>query len=75
MSDQKICLIGLGYVGLPLAVAFAEKFQVIGLDINPLRIQELKGGYDRTLEIDDGLLASVKKKYQLYIGYSRCNGL
>jgi UDP-N-acetyl-D-glucosamine/UDP-N-acetyl-D-galactosamine dehydrogenase len=61
MNNQKICLIGLGYVGLPLAVAFAEKFQVIGLDINPLRIQELKGGYDRTLEIDDGLLASVKK--------------
>ena len=61
MSDQKICLIGLGYVGLPLAVAFAEKFQVIGFDINPLRIQELEDGYDRTLEIDDGLIASVKK--------------
>ena len=61
VNNQNICLIGLGYVGLPLAVAFAEKFQVIGLDINPLRIQELKGGYDRTLEIDDGLLASVKK--------------
>jgi UDP-N-acetyl-D-glucosamine/UDP-N-acetyl-D-galactosamine dehydrogenase len=61
MSNQKICLIGLGYVGLPLAVTFAEKFQVIGFDINPFRIQELKGGCDRTLEIDDGLLASVKE--------------
>ena len=61
MSNQKICLIGLGYVGLPLAVTFAEKFQVIGFDINPFRIQELKGGCDRTHEIDDGLLASVKE--------------
>ncbi|MCS5588420.1 MAG: nucleotide sugar dehydrogenase [Candidatus Thioglobus sp.] len=55
-----MCLIGLGYVGLPLAVAFAEKFQVIGFDINPLRIQELEDGYDRTLEIKDDLLDSVK---------------
>jgi UDP-N-acetyl-D-galactosamine dehydrogenase len=60
MSNQKICLIGLGYVGLPLAVAFAEKFQVIGFDTNPLRIQELEDGYDRTLEIEDDLLGSVK---------------
>ncbi len=62
MNKNKICLIGLGYVGLPLAVAFAEKFKVIGFDINPLRIQELKGGYDKTLEIEDDLLASVKGK-------------
>jgi len=60
MSNQKVCLIGLGYVGLPLAVAFAEKFQVIGFDINSLRIQELESGYDRTLEIEDDLLGSVK---------------
>jgi len=60
MSNQKICLIGLGYVGLPLAVAFAEKFQVIGFDINPIRIQELKDGFDRTLEIEDDLLGLVK---------------
>ena len=60
MSNQKICLIGLGYVGLPLAIAFAEKFQVVGFDINSLRIQELEGGYDRTLEIEGDLLGSVK---------------
>ena len=60
MNNQKICLIGLGYVGLPLAIAFAEKFQVVGFDINPLRIQELEGGYDRTLEIEGDLLGSVK---------------
>ena len=60
MKKQKICLIGLGYVGLPLAVAFAKKFQVIGFDISTSRIQELKDGYDRTLEIGDNLLESVK---------------
>jgi len=60
MNNPKICLIGLGYVGLPLAVAFAEKFQVVGFDVNPLRIQELEDGHDRTLEIEDDLLNSVK---------------
>ena len=60
MSNKKICLIGLGYVGLPLAVAFAEKFQVVGFDISQTRINELKNGHDRTLEIDNDLLQSVK---------------
>jgi len=60
MNNTKICIVGLGYVGLPLAVAFAEKFQVIGFDINPLRIKELEDGHDRTLEIEDDLLDSVK---------------
>jgi UDP-N-acetyl-D-glucosamine/UDP-N-acetyl-D-galactosamine dehydrogenase len=64
MSDKKICLVGLGYVGLPLAVAFAEKFKVIGFDISPIRIQELKCGRDRTLEIDDTLLDSVKRNLE-----------
>jgi len=50
----------MGYVGLPLAVAFAEKFQVVGFDISNLRIQELKSGNDRTLEIEGELLNSVK---------------
>jgi len=63
---EKICLIGLGYVGLPLAVAFAEKFQVIGFDIDPLRIKELENGHDRTLEVEDDLLNSVKNN----IGYT-----
>ncbi len=60
MSD-KICIVGLGYVGLPLAVAFAEKYSVVGFDINQLRVDELLGGYDRTLEIEDDLLKSVKR--------------
>jgi len=61
MSNQKICIVGLGYVGLPLAIAFAEIFQVIGFDINHLRIKELEDGFDRTLEIESDLLVSVKK--------------
>ena len=52
--DKKasICIIGLGYVGLPLAVAFASKFDVIGFDINPNRVRELKEGFDRTEEMN-----------------------
>jgi UDP-N-acetyl-D-galactosamine dehydrogenase len=46
--NVSICVIGLGYVGLPLAVAFASKFDVIGFDINPNRVRELEEGFDRT---------------------------
>ena len=49
----KIAIIGLGYVGLPLAHAFSEKFEVVGLDINQDRIDELNSGFDRTLELSD----------------------
>lgn len=61
MSNHKICIVGLGYVGLPLATAFAEKFDVIGFDTNQFRIDELKDGKDSTLEIEDDLLFSVKE--------------
>lgn len=58
MKD-KICIIGMGYVGLPLAVAFSEKYSVIGFDINKSRIEELKSGVDSTLEVSsDDLIAS-----------------
>jgi len=60
LNNDRVCLIGLGYVGLPLAVAFAEKFQVIGFDVDSLRINELGDGHDKTLEIEASLLASVK---------------
>jgi UDP-N-acetyl-D-glucosamine/UDP-N-acetyl-D-galactosamine dehydrogenase len=60
MNDKNICLVGLGYVGLPLAVAFAEKFQVVGFDISQNRVNELENGHDKTLEIEDDLLSSVK---------------
>ena len=48
---DKIAIIGLGYVGLPLAVEFAKKYSVVGFDIFQARIDELKNGYDRTLEL------------------------
>lgn len=57
-----ISIIGLGYVGLPLAVAFAKKFKVIGFDINAKRIEELNDGHDHTLEVEDDLLQSVLKQ-------------
>jgi UDP-N-acetyl-D-galactosamine dehydrogenase len=53
MKKIKIGVIGLGYVGLPLAHAFSEKFEVIGFDTNKSRIGELNSGYDRTLELSD----------------------
>lgn len=58
-SKQQIAVIGLGYVGLPLAVEFAKKYPVIGFDINSNRIEELRRGYDRTLEIEDSDLKKV----------------
>lgn len=59
MEQNRICIIGLGYVGLPLAVAFAKKYPVIGFDINAGRIKELMEGNDRTLEISDEELREV----------------
>jgi len=59
MNDIKIAVIGLGYVGLPLARLFVTKYPVIGFDINPVRVKELMSGYDRTLEVEDEVLQSV----------------
>ena len=55
MNNKKhtIAIIGLGYVGLPLAVAFAKKYKVIGFDINQARVKELQSGHDHTLEVED----------------------
>src|SRR6056297_2225637 len=52
IKSSRIAIIGLGYVGLPLALEFAKKFQTIGFDINPRRIAELSEGHDRTREAD-----------------------
>src|SRR3989344_4351554 len=51
-TDTRICVVGLGYVGLPLAVAFSKKFPLIGFDVKKERIQELKEGKDRTGEVN-----------------------
>ena len=58
-EQARIGIIGLGYVGLPLAVAFAEKYTVVGLDINGYRVEELRKGIDRTLEVDQQALEAV----------------
>ncbi len=61
MKD-KIAIIGLGYVGLPLAHAFAKKYEVVGFDINQNRIEELKAGFDRTLELNKEALTEIEEK-------------
>ncbi|MBQ2423374.1 MAG: nucleotide sugar dehydrogenase [Alistipes sp.] len=55
-SQHKICVIGLGYVGLPLARLFSTKYQTVGFDLNQLRVDALNSGHDATLEVEDALL-------------------
>ena len=62
MIQKKIAVIGLGYVGLPLARLFATKYTVVGFDINNSRIEELQQGKDKTLEVADHELKAVLKK-------------
>lgn len=74
---DKICIIGLGYVGLPLAHAFSKKYEVVGFDISKWRIDELSSGYDRTLELSkDQVNESIKNgmKFTLDINdIKNCN--
>lgn len=65
LEETNIAIIGLGYVGLPLAVEFAKNFPVLGFDIKKPRIEELKSGTDSTLEVSDDELAEAK-----YLSYS-----
>jgi UDP-N-acetyl-D-glucosamine/UDP-N-acetyl-D-galactosamine dehydrogenase len=62
-QNTKVCIIGLGYVGLPLAVEFAKYFKVFGFDINEKRIAILKKGEDPNREVDSGVLKSVAIEY------------
>lgn len=64
-KEIKIGIVGLGYVGLPLAVAFAKKYSVVGFDINQNRVDELLSGIDTTLEIECNDLRSVLKEVSL----------
>jgi len=59
MINKKLAIIGLGYVGLPLARLFATKYPVVGFDINKARVKELMSGHDSTLEVEDGVLQSA----------------
>lgn len=59
--ETKICVIGLGYVGLPLARLFSTKYKTVGFDMNPNRVKALMEGHDATLEVSDELLQSAIK--------------
>lgn len=61
LSDAHVAVVGLGYVGLPLAVAFGKQLPVVGFDINQTRVDELKAGHDRTLEVSESELAEARQ--------------
>ena len=61
IENQKIAVIGLGYVGLPLAVEFGKQRSVLGFDINEARISELRAGHDSTLEVTSESLREASK--------------
>jgi len=61
MNDIKVAVIGLGYVGLPLAIEFGKKYKVLGYDINQARVKELQGGHDHTQEADIESMMSAMK--------------
>lgn len=63
MQDIKICVVGLGYVGLPLARLFSTKFPTIGYDMNQARVDALMSGHDATLEVKDELLQDAIKNH------------
>jgi UDP-N-acetyl-D-galactosamine dehydrogenase len=66
LEKVKICVVGLGYVGLPLAVAFTEKYKVVGIDINSKRVNELNLGTDTTLEIENAeMQAALNRGFSL----------
>lgn len=63
MQDIKICVVGLGYVGLPLARLFSTKFPTVGYDLNQARVDALMQGHDATLEVSDELLQDAINNY------------
>ena len=63
MQNIKICVIGLGYVGLPLARLFSTKYETIGFDMNQKRVDQLMAGHDYTLEVSDALLHDAIKEH------------
>ena len=65
MNNIKICVIGLGYVGLPLALEFGKKFQTIGFDINKKRVNQLKNFKDINNEFSINDIKNSKKNFIL----------
>ncbi|GGW53143.1 UDP-N-acetyl-D-galactosamine dehydrogenase [Winogradskyella epiphytica] len=72
---MKIAIIGLGYVGLPLARLFATKYPVIGFDINQSRVNELQNGIDSTLEVENEILKAVSVNEPEILLQDEANGL
>ena len=71
MGKPKIAIIGLGYVGLPLAIEFGKIFETIGFDINKSRIKELLAGKDSTLEVTSNSYESKMLSYTIDLRYSK----
>ena len=67
MKNSKIAVIGLGYVGLPLARLFSTKYQTIGFDINEERVKMLQEGHDKTLKLMTFFTTSNKKRIAIYV--------
>ena len=63
MKNTKICVIGLGYVGLPLARLFSTKYPTVGFDMSQARVDALMAGHDATLEVSDELLQDAIKNH------------
>ena len=63
MHKRNICVIGLGYVGLPLARLFSTKYETIGFDMNQARVDTLNAGHDTTLEVADDVLQDAIKNH------------
>ena len=63
MKETRICVIGLGYVGLPLARLFSTKYPTVGFDMNPARVDALMAGHDSTLEVADDLLQDAIRNH------------
>lgn len=59
-KEYKICVVGLGYVGLPLARLFSTKYKTVGFDMNERRVNALMEGHDATLDVSDDLLQEAK---------------
>lgn len=71
MKNKKIAVIGLGYVGLPLARLFSTKYETIGFDINKMRVNKLNSGIDETLEVDNDLLSRAISSRMLILSSNK----
>lgn len=72
LKDKIIAVVGLGYVGMPLLNAFSKKYKTIGYDINQKRVEELKSGVDRTLELNNNQLKEMDTFYTTDINDLKC---